>query len=353
MTQITTSRRKAPESAVFQITYACNYQCTFCLNDVRADPTQTTPQASFEDQCRIISKLASAGVTELVISGGEPLTHLRCSELIAHAKNCEMHVSLQTNGSFINEGFLQKQKGKLSFIQVSLEGTKEEHECVTRTRSFERIIENMRKIVASEIPLSTNFTITRQNYQCLDLYVPLIESLEVSFANFTRLYHSGNASKNQSTLELSKDEMAAFLKNLERQQKKSRIPLVLSGPTPLCFLAAHGVRLEQVNTCGAGKDEINIRPNGDVTMCPSDSKVVGNLLKESLNEIWNKPALVEIGERKRAHPECKTCELFSVCGGGCLVSQGTGACKGCDVYMMRKEIREIRLVVPPLSAGAL
>ncbi|MBI5398161.1 radical SAM protein [Candidatus Woesearchaeota archaeon] len=312
----------------------------FCLNEARANPAKKTKAASFKDQQNIITRLAAAGVEELVISGGEPLIHPHCTSLIAHAANLGMKVSIQTNGYFINEKFLQKVKGKLSFIQVSLEGTIKEHELVTWTHDFERVAANMRRVISSGIPLATNFTITKQNHTCLEAYIRLIETIGVSFANFTRLYNSGNARRNQSRLELSKDEMATFLKDLEAQQKKSRIPLILAGPTPLCFLAAHHVQLTNVNTCGAGKDEINILPNGDVTMCPSDATIAGNLLVQPLESIWHASLLANIGERKNAHPECKSCELFSVCGGCCLVSGVSGACKGCDVYMVQPPVKQ-------------
>ena len=46
-------RKKAPESAVFQITYRCNYQCTFCLNEIRANPEKKSAESTFENQKKI------------------------------------------------------------------------------------------------------------------------------------------------------------------------------------------------------------------------------------------------------------------------------------------------------------
>ncbi|MBI4739596.1 radical SAM protein [Candidatus Woesearchaeota archaeon] len=330
--------KSSPQAAVFQITYRCNYNCAFCLNEMRADQTNNTRQASFDGQKRIITKLAVAGVKKLVISGGEPMIDQHCADIIIFAAAQGLQVSLQTNGFFINDDFLWQVRGKIAFIQVSLEGTKAEHELVTHTPHFDRIITNMKKVIAAGIPLSTNFTITKQNHRCLQDYIRLVHDLGVSFANFTRLYHSGSADNNRHSLELSKEEMACFLKDIEAAQRQAAIPLVLAGPMPLCFLASHDVWLSHVNTCGAGKDEINIQPNGGVTMCPSDHAVVGNLLHESLEDIWNRQAFARIRERRDTHPDCKTCELFSLCGGGCLVSHGKGACKGCDVYMVRERV---------------
>ncbi|MFH1915787.1 MAG: SPASM domain-containing protein [Nanoarchaeota archaeon] len=61
-------------------------------------------------------------------------------------------------------------------------------------------------------------------------------------------------------------------------------------------------------SCGALVQEVAIQPNGDVTMCPGSSDVLGNILKESLAEILeNEPAR----EMKKMH-SCDGCLLMKL-----------------------------------------
>lgn len=77
---------------------------------------------------------------------------------------------------------------------------------------------------------------------------------------------------------------------------------------------------QQRSVCTGGRSALFVQPNGDVTLCeqvPHESEnVVGNLLSESLLEIWNGPALEAFLHPERSKFEgtvCSSCPEFDAC----------------------------------------
>lgn len=315
-----------PSSAIFLLTYNCNQNCLFCLNTWKGNSTfKKEKELSFEEKKNVLDKLKEFGIKSLIISGGEPLMEQGCTDIIDYAFKKGFNIIIQSNGSFIDKNFLEKVKGKIKGIEISLEGLEEEHNKLTNG-NFKRSIEKIKLVKSFNIPVFTNFTITKLNHKSLEDYVKLLENLKVDIANFTRLYLAGEAMNNKDMLLLSKEEYYNFLKQLS--EIKSRIKLNVLGPTPLCFL--EGINLNNYTFCSAGKSEITIYPNGSVSFCPSWPWSLGNVMNDSLESIWNGFNLKFL--RHGLSNDCKSCDKFKHCGGGCILPCNLK--NGMDMYTM-------------------
>ena len=70
--------------------------------------------------------LASAGVEKINFVGGEPMLHPHIETWIVHAKSLGLTTSIVSNGTNINEGFLQRMKGHLDWIGSSIDASNDD-----------------------------------------------------------------------------------------------------------------------------------------------------------------------------------------------------------------------------------
>jgi|GEM_PF-6123739 len=293
-------------SATFLLKYDCNLKCSFCLNAWRGK-ARPDDELRLEQQQEALLKLKEQGVRHVTFTGGEPALHPELAELILYAHSLGMTTILQTNGTLLRDEFLMRVKGKLNGIQVSLHGLRAEQKEISGFDCFERIAETMKRISASGIPLFTNFVATKKNVRCIRDYVAFLDSVGVKVASFTRLYPAGNALANWRELVLSGDEYAAFCKTLEVLQRTAKVKLYLAGPNDTEFLFKNGIGLQNA-TCGAGRTEIAINPNGDILPCPSWNEPAGNVLS-NLATAWDEGFLAELGQE---HDGAQGCMLARV-----------------------------------------
>ncbi len=86
---------------------------------------------------------------------------------------------------------------------------------------------------------------------------------------------------------------------------------------PVCLfgnLERYGDLLSKRN-CSAGKTGCTIGADGQVRPCGHADEVYGNAINESLLDIW--PRLKKWRDGSLLPEECKDCEHFAKCSGGC------------------------------------
>ena len=77
------------------LTLKCNQNCRYCHRFLGID------EVSFEDNKRIINKIAEDGIKNMTFTGGEPLLYPNIIELVKLAKEKGLKVKLITNGSVL------------------------------------------------------------------------------------------------------------------------------------------------------------------------------------------------------------------------------------------------------------
>jgi MoaA/NifB/PqqE/SkfB family radical SAM enzyme len=113
-----------PGFCQFAINNACNAGCDFCSFSLDALPREDWVFAPLPKAKEAIDILVRHGVRYLVITGGEPMLHPDCFDIIRHAKGQGMVVILVTNGSRLDGPNIQalKESG-LSSIIISIDAT--------------------------------------------------------------------------------------------------------------------------------------------------------------------------------------------------------------------------------------
>lgn len=111
-----------PGFCQFAINNACNAACEFCSFSLDALPRENWIFAPLPKAKDAIDVLVRHGVRYLVITGGEPMLHPDCVDIVRHAKGQGMVVILVTNGSRLDATNIHALKASgLSSIIISID----------------------------------------------------------------------------------------------------------------------------------------------------------------------------------------------------------------------------------------
>jgi len=162
--------------ALIKVDYACNNNCVFCHS---AALRGRAPAVAVEEK---IARAAELGCSMVVLSGGEPTIRpdlLRWGRLAAEAG---LDLGLVTNGRMLAYPTLVRRLRAvgLRYVQLSLHGANARlHDGLTRAPgSFAQALRAVRALAATDVELTVNAVVTRQNLDHLDGLVDLLLPLQ-------------------------------------------------------------------------------------------------------------------------------------------------------------------------------
>ena len=100
------SRNKIPLSGTFELSPICNFRCRMCY--VRRTREQLEADGKglidWRDWLSLAKTCADSGMLYLLLTGGEPFLYPHFRELYEALHDAHILLSINTNGSLINEG---------------------------------------------------------------------------------------------------------------------------------------------------------------------------------------------------------------------------------------------------------
>ena len=232
-----------PISCEWNLTFKCNLKCSFC--SLRCSPQIEENNLWNNDNInRIVSELKKNNVIYISLSGGEPLMSKAILKIVNILYKNHFIVTLASNGLLINEKFLDEVKGKIKWVQLSLQSLNSDYNVEKMGATSEDILDAINRVTKAGIGLS------------------------VATINFKE--------EEQELLEL---------KNFFEERNIKHYIRSLIQPGAL-FRQKMGYK--KVNEC---IPYFCILPNGNVAQCAELGIVAGNILEEDLTEILKKDEL--------------------------------------------------------------
>jgi len=179
-------RRPVPLNLVLVTNTTCNYQCSYCKIWARTDPELSTAQIE-----SIIDQAARLGAARLGLTGGEPLLRDDIGHIISRARARGLYVSLNTNGSLVEQRKLALQD--LDLLTLSFDGSEAVHDQSKKKGAYGHVMNAIEFARRNNIQVSTTTTLTRDNLGEVDFIVQ--KAREGDFkAAFQLLHHPPAAS---------------------------------------------------------------------------------------------------------------------------------------------------------------
>lgn len=269
-----------PITLQFELTGQCNLKCKHCYN--RSGDADRETLMTPEKWCELSRQIvADGGIFQCIISGGEPL--LLGEKLfdimdILHDDGTSFVVI--SNGLLLTKKFARRfNKYRYFWFQISIDGsTAELHDEFRGVKgSFEHAVNGALEISDLGIPLVIAHTVTPQNIAYVEDMINLSYNLGANSIILGDVMPSGRAYEHAEII--LNDEQKNFLyEQIEELGKK------YLGKITVQRSAEFKVQMERY------RQEVNaggiIRPNGDFRLDCMAPFTIGNVLKNSVKEIW-------------------------------------------------------------------
>jgi len=345
--QIKTSRPKPSIKTLDLIlTRECNFDCSYCyvLKRSSGSAPKIITLEKLKQTIDVFLELSREDMCsrEIVFFGGEPLLAkkriLDTFEYIEKIKvSNSMIFVLVTNGSLVDKEFAKILAEHKTFVVVSIDGSKYQHNVVRKDHRGKDTYAIVRKgyeiLTKAGCKTSVCVTVSHHNIEGLaDRIIDLIQDLSPNDLMVNSCLHSTQTDNYRVDPDLFMDQLIKLI----------------------CHLRTNGPYLEQVvrrflpfveqglvyNYCPAYGNKIVAGPDGAIGFCESflqldlyTLKDVSAPLTENIDyDMWSKlPALYS--------PVCQKCAALGICGGGCKYDAYTwsGELFGQDIYFCRQQ----------------
>jgi radical SAM protein with 4Fe4S-binding SPASM domain len=296
-----------PSSVYFHLTNSCNLKCPYCYNTHIRTPRETREISSIELEM-ILSDLHNYGISELVITGGEPFLRY---DLFQHLKSWKKNgktIQIITNGTLINRDNVGDLADVFDSITISIDS----HipEIANELRGYD-VFHKVQQIVSLlneyNITWKINSVLTSRNIHSFRETQSFFRNLGAESINPTVL-NAFNLEDRSLLPELC--DIENYYRN-DCMDIKSRMDRSLAK--------------EKLNIwygCGAGIREFAIDPSGALFPCRllmDDKWKVGQLNGSNFAQLWEESELLESIRKFILEDEkCTDCILSKHCNGGCL-----------------------------------
>jgi radical SAM protein with 4Fe4S-binding SPASM domain len=355
-----------PFEIVWNFTYQCNLRCKHCYENAGGTKRPELSTEEAKQVLDILSKIAGIGLPALSFSGGEPLARRDFFEVAAYAKERIGYVSIASNGTLITKDAAKRIKDAgIDYAEISIDGaTPGVHdEFRGIPGAFERAMEGVKNCVEEGVDTCIATTIHRDNLSELEKLIELSKQLDVRFMHFN--YIPTGRAKAYIKLDLTPDErlhvletigkeiIGLYLQAKEKELKHGKSNVKVDRFFSTCpqyasvtrelskrfgekfMVEAHYAAKKGVENvanflggCGAGRLYCCLEPNGDIKPCvffpTNKDTVLGNILKDDFEEIWDKhPLLWKLRIRENLEDYivdgkrvgCGSCPDKYICGG--------------------------------------
>jgi len=319
-----------PRKVTIMITNDCNLHCRHCWPEsLQAAGTTQVPTASLMEMVQLLARL---GVEELILTGGEPLTHPKWLDVLAFA--CRQpglkNIYLQTNATLLTQAKvkgLQALPGAKLVLQVSLEGADAKtHDYVRGPGSFARAWQGLKLLAESDLGSQTMVTFTEMehNFSELPFLIEKVAALGIAGLVSATLVSAGRAGTTVQIAPPTPDQyqelLSLFYRDAEFRTRYRKIGNIAA----LEWYAGRMNPSPPVCLCG---EALYIHANGRMFPCfmlPLEKYGVQGVYDRPLEDVFAEAASrwaeLVLWQRRRTREleACKECLGRLHCAGGCM-----------------------------------
>ena len=311
------------------ITSGCNFKCKHCGNNSKMKKKTDLTE---EEIYIILDQMIEMNILKLNFTGGEPTTNNNLIKYIKHVKGRIPRITMTSNGSLITkEKAKELKQAGLNMAKISIDGLSSFHNYFRKhENAYEKAIEAIKNLKECGIEVRVQSTLTKDNRENLLQLMWVLSRLGVSHQTIVPVCPIGRAEKEMM---LTSAEYKEFvIKMYEQVVKLSKKGSKTSFQIRPVFGARElfeGLKtsfetLSLKYSCEALENTIEIQPNGDVVPCSFLSIPIGNVRKNSIEEIWNSNKAEELRKLFKSNKEneyCSNCSKNSICNGGCIANK--------------------------------
>lgn len=318
-------------SIYFYLTEGCNLRCRHCWIapkfQAKGDSGTVLPMDIFRS---VVAQGKKLGLSSVKLTGGEPLLHPRISEILAHIKNEDLNLVMESNGVLCTPEIAEQIAAcNNPYVSVSLDGADAQtHEWVRGVPGcFQSALEGIDHLVQAGIPFQIIMSIMRANRDQMEPVVRLAEELGAVSVKFNLVMPIARGAKMQAggeTLSIEElVELGAWVENSLAASTDVRVHYD-HPPAFRPLSKLFGEQGDGCTRCGI-LGIIGVLASGVYSMCGIGENVAelrfGNAATDQLEAVWrDTPVFKELrdGLPGRLEGVCQNCLMKSLCKASCI-----------------------------------
>ena len=340
--------QKTPKSVSISITGACNLNCSYCFYN---NEMERLKDLKTEQWLAFFGTLRELSVMDVSLTGGEALLRPDIFELIDGVIANHMRYNILSNGTLIDDKVIEelsrgKRKQRLDYIQVSIDGSRAEVHNLSRPDSFDGAIRGLKLLRQHHFPTAVRVTINKHNLHDLEnIAALLLDEIGMNSFGTNDAMPIGSGCRSDREVSLNQREKLEAMR-IVKGLKERYGNRITANAGPLAKLDMYDEmerarRGEKVDTswkmgylsaCGCIFQKIDILHDGTIVpCCMLPGLNLGNILTDSLLEVWQTHPILDAMRNRRSIPMnqvkgCEHCEWNAYCNGSCpgMAHQLTG-----------------------------
>lgn len=322
---------------IVKLTTGCNLNCVYCSEgDVaRKDLPIELLYKLIDELPSLLDRYEDENV-DLLWHGGEPLLigkkYLAGVMQYAHdkLKKYNVHFLMQTNGTLIDEEWIELFKKYDVGIGISLDGYKELHDKNRLTKNcqptFDTVLNNIIKLKKNGISVGTLMVLNTEEKVDADKLFEFIKQYDLQ-PKIHPVIPCGRAKKEaKEGIDRIYDNYIDLMSELYKRIMQSDEKIIVE---PLNEIMDAILGVAQIRECSfngsCGRNFICLYANGDVGFCGRASSLndgnllYGNLQNSNLTDLYESANAERIRQRQSylMNNDCKNCTDWNLCHGGC------------------------------------
>lgn len=337
-------------------TNGCNLNCSYCSLGEKKIPENVHPDkliAILDYVCRVV-QFRKENMLNVILHGGEPTlvpaaTYRKAFQYIEkHYPEISVSVSMQTNAFYFSTEMLQFIKNYNIDIGVSIDGSKEIHDCERKGQNgkgtFDVVVDNINLLRKNQIKVSCLMVLTsvglNKDFEFIRFYAERGLHLKIN-----PLLNYGEVYKNPE-LSIEAGDYARYMIGLYEYIVKNNIDVDVS---PIDKYVKSAVSKTAITECtynsSCNKNFLCIDHLGDIYPCGKFSDIkefsLGNVENATIDLFSTYNMQILLDRRNVCRPsECNICKYVDKCCSGCSAE---AAIEG-DVYSVPKLCADYKMM---------
>ena len=308
----------------------------------------------------LITEAAELGVLQLHFSGGEPTLRDDLVELVAHATASGIYTNLITSAVLLDAAKLHAlEAAGLGHVQISIQGANAQSaDRIGKYRNGHAKKLAIAKLVsASEMSLTINAVVHRQNLHELPEMIDLAEELGADRLEIAHVQYHGWALRNRSALMPARDALREADALVAERRDMLRGKMAIDYVIPDYYA-------DTPKSCmgGWGQKIFIVAPDGRVLPCHAADTIPGLVFERAgdrpLSEIWQTgPAFQAYRGTEWMQEPCRSCSMKEIDFGGCrcqalaLAGDAKATDPACQLSANHRRIQSIAEAEAASSVG--
>lgn len=303
-----------PKEVMIEIESRCNFSCPFCFNKISfAGNGRNVKEISATSIKKIIDSIASAGIKVVRFTGGEPLLRQDIFQLAKYAKQKNLEVRLNTNGSLVDKEIARKIKIFFDNVLIPVESYSCQKEEISTgfQHSLKKKIKAVKLLKKAGVKIVRIGTVaTKDNIINFDKIAKLVMNLPI---DDWELYRPVSVTNSQELTPVLINILVDKLIALRRNTGKT---VFIANALPFC--AVKDLNKISCVSKGAlfedGHNRIVVDPRGFAKPHYFIDENIGN--PRDILSCWDHPFMKKLRNLKFLPKQCDRCDFAFKCRGG-------------------------------------